>query len=450
MKTLRSNPTKKEKIYLIAVCFNLLLISLIRPGLITAQEPEGSFDLRQTIEKALQASLELQSSRQETLAASELKKAQRTHFFPTLSANYQYTHHDEERRQIGIGVTRPENEYAFSATISQPIFTGFSLLNEYELAALGLDSAKVKEKLKRQDVILEAKRTYFLLLKTQKLLNIAKDTVTQINAQKEVANNFYQVGMTPLNDLLQAQVELANAKQGLIVARNNLENAESNFNLLLRRPINSSVFVKDISDYTPFRKDLDYCIAEAEKNRMEIVIAKLDVERTQKELELSRKDYYPTVTLNGTYYRQGIDWSVDGGEGIYAPDGWDISAVASWNFWQWGKTTYGVKEKLSRLSQSQIQLSNIIDKIQLEVKQAYLRTQEAERAILTVETAIEQAKENFRINEERYKEQVATSTDVLDAQTLLTRTMTNYYSALYEFKIAKATLYRTMGQEVME
>jgi len=28
--------------------------------------------------------------------------------------------------------------------------------------------------------------------------------------------------------------------------------------------------------------------------------------------------------------------------------------------------------------------------------------------------------------------------------------MTNYYSALYEYKIAKASLYRAMGQEVME
>ena len=91
-----------------------------------------------------------------------------------------------------------------------------------------------------------------------------------------------------------------------------------------------------------------------------------------------------------------------------------------------------------------------MDNIRLEVKNAYLRTQQAEQAIITVEKAIEQAKENYRINQERYKEQVATQTDVLIAQTLLTRTMTNYYNALYAFKISKATLYRAMGQEVVE
>jgi outer membrane protein TolC len=141
---------------------------------------------------------------------------------------------------------------------------------------------------------------------------------------------------------------------------------------------------------------------------------------------------------------------VDGGDGISAPDGWDIAATASWNIWEWGRTSFGVKEKRSRLSQAKLQQAGIVDNIHLEVKKAFLRTREAEKAILTVEKAIEQARENFRINEERYKEQVATSTDVLTAQTLLSRTMTNYYNALYEFKIAKASLFRAMGQEIME
>jgi outer membrane protein TolC len=82
----------------------------------------------------------------------------------------------------------------------------------------------------------------------------------------------------------------------------------------------------------------------------------------------------------------------------------------------------------------------------LEVKKAFLRTGEAEKNILVVKTAIQQAEENYRITTERYKEQVATSTDVLDAQFLLSRTTANYYNALYDFQISKATLYHAMGQ----
>jgi len=91
-----------------------------------------------------------------------------------------------------------------------------------------------------------------------------------------------------------------------------------------------------------------------------------------------------------------------------------------------------------------------VDRIRLEVKETFIRTREAEENIKTVEKAIEQAKENYRINQERYKEQVATNTDVLIAQTLLTQTMTSYYNALYDYQLSKASLFRAMGREEIE
>ena len=430
------------------LCF-IVIQPILFPVYSKAQEPVEAFTLRQTIESAIKANLGLKSFKEETAAASAVKKARRTQFFPTLSTSYGYNRFDAETVTTGFTAV-PKEEYSFVTSFSQPIFTGFSLLRQYDIAKLGLDRAKVREQLKRQDIILDAKNAYFQVLQNQKLHDIAQKTVVQIRAQKEVADNFYQVGMTPLNDLLQAQVELANAKQELIVAKNNLDNAESNYNTLLRRPINTPVILKDILDYSPFEETLEYCLLQAENNRFEIKIADMEVEIAQKELDLTKKDYYPSIDLRGNYFKYGTQWDVDGGEGVYDPEGWNIEAVAKWNFWEWGRTSYGVKEKYSRLSQAQLNKKEIIDNIHLEVKNAYLRTQEAEKAIKTVETAIEQAKENFRINQERYKEQIATQTDVLIAQTLLSRTMTNYYNALYTFKISKATLYRAIGQEVIE
>jgi outer membrane protein len=430
------------------LCF-IFIQQILFPVSSIAQDPVEIFTLKQTIESALKANLGLRSSKEETAAALAVKKASRTQFFPTFSTSYGYNRYDAETVSSGFTAV-PKEQYSFVTSFSQPIFSGFSILRQYDIAKLGLDRAKIKEQLKRQDIILDAKNAYFKLLQNQKLYDIAQKTVVQINAQKEVADNFYQVGMTPLNDLLQAQVELANAKQELIVARNNFENAESDFNTLLRRPINTPVVLKDIIDYSPFEESLDYCLTEAEKNRFEIKVADMEVEIAQKELDLTKKDYYPSIDLQGNYFKYGTEWEVNGGNGIYDPEGWNIQAVAKWNFWEWGRTSYGVKEKHSRLSQAQLNKDEIIDNINMEVKNAYLRTQEAERAIKTVETAIEQAKENFRINQERYKEQISTQTDVLIAQTLLSRTMTNYYNALYVFKISKATLYRAIGREVIE
>ena len=430
---------------------------ILLPVFIAAEADDGRFNLSQTIEAALQANLELQRSKVEVDAATATRSARATEFFPTLNARYGYIHRDNPTTQAlggGAGtvdvLTNPKHEYNFVTSFSQPIFTGFALYNQYKIADLGLDIAEFTEKLTRQDVILDAKNAYFLILKAQKLMDVADETVKQIAAQKEVAENMYQVGMSPLNDLLQSQVQLANAKQALITAKNNLDLTKSQFNTLLRRQVNSPVSVVDILDFTPWVQSIEDCLSQAKNNRLEIQVTDLEIQIAEKDYKLSQRGFYPSVNLVGTWTKRGTDWEVDGGRGIGDKDFWDIRATASWDFWQWGRTRYGVKEKLSRLSQFKLRKEQVLDNIDLEVKQAYLKVQESQKNITTIEKAIEQAKENLRITEERYKEQVSTTTDVLVAQTLLTETMTNYYNALYDFKIAKAILYRGLGQEVLE
>ncbi len=428
------------------------------PALVPAEESAGKFDLTQTIDAALEANLNLKQSKEEVNAALATKKARTTNFFPTLSARYGYIRRDEATIQKLIGqggqqtnvLINPEEEYNFITSFSQPIFTGFALINQYKIASLGLDVAEILEKLTRQDVILDAKNAYFSILKAQKLMAVAEDTVKQVTAQKEVAENMYQVGMSPLNDLLQSQVQLANDKQRFITAQNNWEISKSQFNTLLRRPVNAPVAIADILDYTPFEHDINYCLNQANQNRLELQVADLEVQIAEKDYQLSKTSYFPSIDVTGTVTRRGTEWDVDGGEGIGDKKFWDVRATATWDFWQWGRTRYGVKEKLSRLSQAKYRKDDILDNIELEVKQAFLRTKQSGKNITTVEKAIEQAKENLRITEERYKEQVSTTTDVLVAQTLLTETMTNYYNALYDFKIAKAVLYRAIGQEILE
>ena len=427
-------------------------------GLAFAQDVTEKLDLTQTIQAAIKANLGLKQAEAEVQAAQATKNARTTEFLPTLRTRYFYIRRDKPTQQtLGVAgggaadvLINPEDEYNFVTSFTQPIFTGFALINQYKIASLGLDIAEIRQKLTRQDIILDAKNAYFSILKTQKLVDVARITVKQITAQKEVAENMYQVGMSPLNDLLQSQVQLANAKQRLITAQNNLAIAIAQFNTLLIRPVNAPVAIVDVLDYKPFEYDIDYCLAQAAKNRLELQVADLEVQISQKDYSLSKRDYYPTVNLEGNYYKRGTDWDVNGGEGVADNEFWDIRATATWDFWEWGRTTYGVREKLQRLSQVKYRREQIHVDINQEVKQASLRTNESEQNIVTIEKAIEQAKENLRITEERYKEQVSTITDVLVAQTLFTETMTNYYNALYDYKIAKAVLYRAIGQVVLE
>jgi outer membrane protein len=424
----------------------ILLILLLLPAVSVGFAAEPLLTLEQTIKMAIKANLNLKISREKINQAYETHQGQRTHFLPTLSANYQANRRDDQQIIPGIGGFEQLTDYTFGVTFQQPLFTGMALISQYEITELGLDVAVLEEKISRQNITFQAQQLYFNLLKALKLVEVSQDTVEQIRAETQVADNYYQAGVTPLNDLLQAQVELANAEQELVTARNNLDVAVSNLNLLLRRPIQTPVTLEDILDYEGGRRSMDQCFEEALTHRLEIHVADLAVTIAEKEIRLSKKDYYPTLRLEGNYFRRGNDAFVDGGEGIADPDGWNIAAIASWNFWEWGRTRHGVNEKESKFSEKGLLREQVYDQVRFEVKQSYLKARETEKNITTIEKAIRQAEENYRITQEQYKEQAATSTDVLIARTLLSQTRTNYYTALYDFKISQAALNRAMGR----
>jgi outer membrane protein TolC len=161
-------------------------------------------------------------------------------------------------------------------------------------------------------------------------------------------------------------------------------------------------------------------------------------------VKLAQSDFYPTLSAVGHYERIGDTPGVSGTPAKDA-DSWYVMGVASWTFWEWGKTKYRVDASRSRENQSIDLLNNTRDQVALEVKNAYLVMRESEKQVMVSKKAIEQAQENFRINEERYREQVATSTDVLDAQTLLTGAKSDYANALSEYNISHVRLERAMG-----
>jgi outer membrane protein len=111
----------------------------------------------------------------------------------------------------------------------------------------------------------------------------------------------------------------------------------------------------------------------------------------------------------------------------------------------WGKAWWGVGEQKAKVFQAQCALEQVKDSVKLDVQSAALTVTAARKNIQVAETALSQAEEDFRINEERFKEQVGTTTDVLDSLTRLTQARTNYYTAMSDYNVAKARLLRAIG-----
>ena len=95
--------------------------------------------------------------------------------------------------------------------------------------------------------------------------------------------------MTPLNDLLQVQVQLANARHSLITAQNNLDTAGLEFYVILRRPVNAPVSLVDIQAYTPLEKGGGLLPRSAVRNRLDIKIGDLDIQIAEKEVDIARR-----------------------------------------------------------------------------------------------------------------------------------------------------------------
>jgi outer membrane protein len=412
------------------------------------QEKGPVITLPDAIRLALERNLDVKLAKEDVDFARQRQNEARTGFLPKLSTEYGYRRPNSTETKIG-GVTlesQDQNQYHFTGTVQQPIFTGFATLSTYELAKLGLDSAKIQLERARLDIILSVKETYLTIVQTEKIREVAAQSVRQLQENLKVAENFYRVGLSPKIDVLDAETRLADAELQLIRATNDVAVAKANFNTVLRQPVDTLVEVEDILSTARYEKSYEQSQETALKYRPEVRDAETHVSSAEQQITFAKSGYYPTISFAANYYRLGDTPGVQGSR-FTEEEAWDVGAVATWTLFEWGKTRYAVFQQEARLRQAKEALEKVKDSVRLDVKNGYLTLQAAHDAIAVAGKAVVSAEENFRISTERYKEQVATNTEVLDAQTRLTQAKSNYTNTIAIFNVQRARLIRAMGLE---
>jgi len=424
---------------------------LLSAGVAWAQESQKPLTLEESIRIALDRNLKLHSATEGVVGSEFRRKAAQTDFYAKWTGQYGYTHYNNPVTVGYSAVTLPSGKvvntdkdiYSLGTTISQPLFAGGSILSNYRLEKLGVDVSKTDVETVKRDIVLQVREGYFNILRAEKFLDVASQTVKQFSAQLEVTKAFFEVGIVPKNDVLQAEVRLANAKQGLVRAENDVVLAKSFFNSLLRKEIEAPLQVIDILGYSPFSLRFEDSLKEALEKRPEIKTANLKIEQAKEGVKIAKSAFFPTINLSGNYSRLSDEPLL---MGDHRGERWTVQSLATFTLGDWGKTAYKVGESKVKVTQGEDSKVQLIEGITLEVKNDYQIMLVAEKNISVSEKAIEQAEENLRMNEERYKYQVATATDVLDAVILLAQARVNYYGALSDFNIAKARLERAMGR----
>ena len=417
-----------------------------------AQEGMNYFTLEKAISQALEASYKIKARNERIEQATNVMKQARADFLPKLGTAYSYNRLSEPavRGSTILGntvvplVVGTEDNFQWTWFLRQPLFTGFALLSSYRLAELGIDQSQLEMDLEMLDLVLRVKEAYFNILGADKAVEVAETTVESLTQTVKVARSFFEVGMIPVNDVLRAEVELANAEQSLVRAKNASETTRASFNTVLVRQVNAPVEVEDALVYRPEIGSFDIFEKRALENRPEIKILDVNILQTDQQIRLAKSKYYPEISLTYQYISQGDTAAVKGSPFVDA-NHWEVLAVANWTFWEWGKTYYAGKEKESLKRQLAETKADVEDGIRLQVKQAMVDLDSSAKNIPTTQKGIEAGEENLRVNAERYKAQVSTITDLLDAQTLLARARLDYYRALYDHNLAKARLERALG-----
>ena len=334
-----------------------------------------------------------------------------------------------------------DHSYGNTVTASLPLYAGGQLDDNLKSAKLGVDVSNYTLENTKQSIQLQVIQSYYQILNSQNIKDVRQNVVKQYSDHEQMAEAKYNAGVVPKSDLLRSQVNLADAQQNLTSAENDLQIAISDFNKLIGQDLMTDVQPSDdyLTNYK-FTQTLQECMDEAVTNRPDGIATRKAVEQAQLAISAAKAGYLPQVSL--------VAQKDIAGNNMMTNDQSDKSAVgvqASWDLFDSNVTHSQVKQAEAALIRAQQEQADMDDQIRLDVRQAYLSMEAAQKNIHTTQVAVAQATEDNRIAQVRYQAGVGTNSDILDTISDYVTARMNYNQALYDYTVSIASLNKAMG-----
>ena len=406
-----------------------------------ADPPATHLDLKEALRLAWKANPNLQISRLQALIAGEQVVRARSGLLPQVKSQVNQTIYDDPMKFAFTGnFNFPQtnrNFWSTQTTVNQLIFDFWGTPSKYMAAIKGHQASLLDTTQTRDNVFLTVAQGYFKTLRAKKMVEVATQTVLDLKEHLRIAQDQYQFGIVTMNDVLQAKVSLADAQQNLIVAETDFIDIRSSLNKVLMLPVTAPTVLKDE------KVDLKaWALGEATdvalKRRSDLKASMERIQQQERTVVETRAQFFPQFGVQAGHLYQVNDSTLHDNQ-------WFVIFGMNWNIFSGLDTKAAVSQAKLKVQQLQEQHKDMNEQVQLDVQTAYLKIKETVDRIRTTETAVTQGEENLRLNEERYKESVGTATDVIDADTLLTRTRVNYWTAVYDHQMAKAQMLWAIG-----
>lgn len=380
----------------------------------------SALSMQEAIDKALQYSAKIQSQKSYISAATYNKYSTYANFLPVVGSTYMYSFNAPS-----LSPSYMLNDINLSASLN--LFRGFK---DY------LTTKESSQNLKRQnlllhsakaDVVLNTRLAYIKILQSKALLNTAQESVRLLGEQLKKADSFYQQGLRAKNEVLTMQLQLANANISLESAKMNLAYALNELGNLLGESITLEQ-VEEIQSVQLHEYQKQTLISQILARNPDYLITKSQVQSAQIAFKTAKAQFLPQLDLTGVKH-----WYVDGMGAANSYYGLQSQVRLNLTFNLFNGLRDGFVYQVKKhdvfalthnLAQYERNLSLQLDGLLRDYATAISQ-------LRISQDSLDKAKENYKITNNRYLQNLSTYTELINAQLLLTSMQTNINQARY-------------------
>lgn len=340
------------------------------------------------------------------------------------------------------------DNYNLKLSLQQPLFTGFRLGSLKSAAEYNYNASELEFDAATNDYAVQINEAFWNFYNSEKVVELIKEQL--VSAEKHLADtkNFLDNGLATMNDVLKLEVQNSNIELKLIEAENNRDLARINFNRIIGFDLNAETQISvDSINPAPENFEVQNLIVEAKNNRKEIRSLENKVLASDESISAANAGWFPSIYLFGNLYYNKPNQRIMPAKDEFK-DTWDVGVSLNWDLWNWGYTSAQSTQATELKLQAETSLAQLKDVIETEVIKEFLNYNKALKKVEVANKSVEQASENYRLTVDKYDQQLASSSDLIDAQAYLLEAETNLTSSLVSFQISKAKLNNAVGRKI--
>jgi outer membrane protein len=432
--------------FLVAACSGQMLAQTAPPQ--APQPPHApanpaapSLTLAEAEKIAIQNHPQIQAAMDVATAAQEQVKQARSAYYPMANGSLTGAEAENNSRIAAGFLNNPiiYDRYANGVAVSQ-LVTDFGRTHELVKSSnLRAQAQQETVVTTRADVLLNVDRAYYAVLKSQTLLRVAQETVSERQLVVDQVNAEYKSQLKSGLDLSFAQVDLSGARLLLIQAQNNLQVSFADLSTALGYSDERTFQLAEEPMPSEPPADWPQLLQQAMHDRPELISQRLDVGSAQSYATAERDLWLPTISAAGaaglTPFRQ------DTLAPRYAAAGFNVN-IPIFN----GHLFGALRGEANAEERAQQQyLRDLQNRITRDVRTAWLNAQSAYQDLSVTQQLLEQAQKALDLAQARYKLGLSSIIELSQAQLNETQAEIAQASAKYDYQTQIATLNYQLG-----